>query len=81
MEKSKKDPNPSESSSEPEACLICIEEIELYGISPCGHNQICAQCHYQLRSKQKYECTFCKVKKNSFKFFFQRQKTLILFSV
>lgn len=46
---------------ESQDCIICLEEITLYGIGHCGHSNICARCQYKLRVKQqKLECGYCK---------------------
>lgn len=41
-------------------CCICSESLELFGIGQCGHKDICARCHFKLRTKQnKMECSVC----------------------
>lgn len=42
-------------------CVICCVESELFGIGRCGHNEVCALCHYKLRVKQNnIACGLCK---------------------
>lgn len=46
---------------EPRDCIICCEHLELFGVGQCGHNSICARCHYKMRAKQQnLHCGYCK---------------------
>lgn len=42
-------------------CLVCYSELKRVGISPCGHNHICGQCHLRLRHLHSDKtCPICK---------------------
>ena len=42
-------------------CVICCVDSPLFGIGRCGHNEVCALCHYKLRVKQNnIACGLCK---------------------
>ena len=42
-------------------CIVCTERSELWGVGQCGHNNICAKCHYRMRAKQQnLHCGYCK---------------------
>lgn len=44
-----------------ETCLVCMEPSEFWGVGECGHSEICAKCHFRLRSKQQnLHCSLCK---------------------
>jgi E3 ubiquitin-protein ligase ZNF598 len=48
-------------SSHSDTCLVCMETSHYWGIGQCGHSEICAKCHYRLRSKQQnLHCSLCK---------------------
>lgn len=66
MENSDQEENYDESGSEGsyiDQCAICLEDIEIYGIAPCNHNNVCGQCHYKMRVKDNIKCVYCKVKR------------------
>ena len=41
-------------------CSICVEDTAFFGIGKCNHKNICAQCHFKMRSKGDLKCSFCK---------------------
>lgn len=46
---------------EQQECIICCEKHDLFGVGQCGHNSICAKCHYKMRAKQQnLHCGYCK---------------------
>ena len=50
-----------DSDLEIEQCLICCEDIVLFAIGECGHNQCCWNCILRQRLKMQNEaCPYCK---------------------
>jgi hypothetical protein len=42
-------------------CIVCSEKSELFGISECGHSDVCARCHFKMRTKQQnIVCVVCR---------------------
>jgi len=53
--------NNKETESEPDQCIICCEEIKVYGLGPCNHRDVCAMCSLRLRELYKdMGCCICK---------------------
>ena len=46
---------------EPETCIVCCNELNVFALGPCVHTSVCAECVIRLRVLfDKTECAVCK---------------------